>query len=246
MTAISGSGSFSLQPGTYTISAGDTNNLGGTATAADWEPSSTLTTISMKALKERYFMVRSQLLPVLFGLTASCCLASPFHGSPCRIPGVVEAEDFDTGDADAAYHDLTAPNEGADYRGATQVDIERRSDASNGHGLGWTRAGEWVQYTVDVSEAGSYVLEIPVASAKAGGRFHIEFDGKDVTGPIEIPDTGGWTKLQTIKKEGVRLSRGMAIMKVIMDADGASGGVGDMDCFRFSGPAQLAPRPSAK
>jgi len=160
--------------------------------------------------------------------------AQPFHGSPLRIPGDVEAEDFDAGDAEAAYHDLTEENEGADYRGRTHVDIERRSDASNGHGIGWTRAGEWLKYTVQATEPGAYTLEIPVASDKAGGRFHVEFDGKDVSGPVKVPDTGGWTKLQTIRIDGVRVPAGVSVMRVIMDADGDSGSIGDIDCFRFS------------
>jgi hypothetical protein len=158
----------------------------------------------------------------------------PFRGTPARIPGVVEAEDFDAGEADVAYHDRTERNQGADYRGPTQVDIERRADASNGHGIGWAVAGEWLTYTVEAADAGPYTLEIPVASAKAGGRFHVEFDGRDATGPVTIPDTGAWTKLETIRVEGVRVPAGVSVMKVVLDADGPSGGVGDIDCFRFS------------
>jgi hypothetical protein len=160
----------------------------------------------------------------------------PFRGMPHRIPGLIEAEDFDAGVAGVAYRDVTEKNEGADYRGPTQVDIERRPDASNGHGIGWTRAGEWLVYTVDAAAAGLYTLEIPVASAKAGGRFHIEFDGQDATGPIAVPDTGAWTQLRTIRVDGVRVPQGRSVMKVVMDAAGASGSIGDIDCFRFTRP----------
>jgi len=157
----------------------------------------------------------------------------PFGGTPRLIPGLVEAEDFDEGEAGIAYHDINAVNEGADYRGPTQVDIERRPDASNGHGIGWTRAGEWLVYTVEANAPGPYTVEIPVASAKAGGRFHIEFDGIDATGPITVPDTGGWGKLQTIRVDGVRVPAGRSAMKVVMDANGESMSVGDIDCFIF-------------
>jgi len=165
----------------------------------------------------------------------------PFRGVPRRIPGVIEAEDFDAGDAGVAYHDVTEKNQGADYRGPTQVDIERRPDASNGHGIGWARAGEWLIYTLESADAGPYTLEIPVASAKVGGRFHIEFDGKDATGPIQVPDTGGWTKLQTIRIDGVRVPAGRTVMKLLMDADGVSGFVGDIDCMTFRRPQEPAP-----
>ena len=66
-------------------------------------------------------------------------------------------------------------------------------------------------------KAGSYSLEVPVASRRSGGTFHIEFDGKDVTGPITIPDTGGWDKLQTLSFTGVTLKKGRQMMKLVMD-----------------------------
>ena len=160
--------------------------------------------------------------------------AEPFRGSPLGIPGVVEAEDFDSGNAGVAYNDLTEANHGADYRGTTQVDIERRSDASNGHGIGWTRAGEWLTYTVQTEKPGTYTLEIPVASKRAGGVFHVEFDGTDATGPIAVPDTGRWTRLKTVRVAGVRVPKGVSVMKVVMDSDGPSESVGDIDCFRFT------------
>lgn len=157
----------------------------------------------------------------------------PFQGKAQVIPGVVEAEHFDEGPPGVAYYDVDEVNHGADYREPTQVDIEARPDASNKHGIGWIRATEWLIYTVEVNEAGDYVLEIPVASNKQGGIFHIEFDGKDVTGPIRIPDTGGWDKLETLTIEDVTLEAGRQRMKLVMDEDGESGGIGDIDMVRF-------------
>lgn len=183
-----------------------------------------------------------RLFPSLILLGAAFA-GEPLGGGPRRIPGVIEAEDFDAGDAGVAYHDLTEANQGADYRGPTQVDIERRPDASNGHGIGWARAGEWLTYTVEAADPGPYTLEIPVASAKVGGRFHVEFDGKDASGPIQVPDTGGWTKLQTIRIDGVRVPAGRTVMKLVMDADGASGYVGDIDCMTFRRPQNPATSP---
>lgn len=179
-------------------------------------------------------MLLSRVLLLSLLLAADGFGAEPFRGVVHQIPGIIEGEDFDEGNPGVAYHDLTEANHGADYRGRTQVDIERRADASNGFGIGWTRAGEWLTYTVEAKVQGSYTLEIPVASAKTGGRFHIEFDGKDATGPIAVPDTGAWTQLRTIRIDAVRVPAGRTVMKVIMDADGDCGGIGDIDCFRFS------------
>ncbi len=188
-------------------------------------------------LKKNPYMLTAVLAMLVLGAQAKeekAGASTPFGGTPQPIPGVVEAEHYDEGSAGVAYHDVDPQNQGVVYRGETQVDIEKRPDASNGHGIGWVREGEWVLYTVEVKEAGEYALEIPVASNKAGGTFHIEIDGADVTGPISIPDTGGWDKLKTLSAKTIALEPGVLPMKIVMDKDGESGGIGDIDLVRFT------------
>lgn len=157
----------------------------------------------------------------------------PFRDKPHVIPGKIEAEHYDEGAAEVAYHDSNEINEGVDYRGKTQVDIEPRKDASNGHGVGWTRQGEWLLYTVDVRESGTYRLESLVASNGKGGTFHLEIDGHDVSGPIDVPDTGGWQTLKKIEKRGISLKAGRGVLKVSMDTEGPSGSIADIDYLTF-------------
>ncbi len=158
---------------------------------------------------------------------------TPFAGEPSPIPGLIEAEHWDKGEAGVAYADTDEVNKGENYREPTQVDIEKRSDASNGHGVGWTRPGEWLIYTVEVAENGVYTVEIPVASKGQGGTFQIEIDGNDVSGPITIPDTGSWQKLVLLRHEGVELKKGTFKMKVNMTEGGPGGGIGDIDYYKF-------------
>jgi hypothetical protein len=158
----------------------------------------------------------------------------PYGGKRHPIPGTIEAEHYDEGRAGVAYHDLDPENQGAPYRTGTSADIEARTDASNGHGIGWTRQGEWLVYSVEIAESGSYELEVPAASDKQGGSFHLEVDGKVVSGPIEVPDTGSWQKLRLLRHPGIELQAGPRILRVVMDRDGPSGSIGDLDCFRFA------------
>lgn len=179
---------------------------------------------------------------LFFGLSMSCANVQvaesaethPYQGKRGAIPGKIEAEHYDLGAANIAYHDVDEQNRGADYREPTQVDIEKRDDASNGHGVGWTRTGEWLIYSVTVKETGTYSLQIPVASNKRGGTFHLEIDGTDVTGPLEVPDTGGWDRLERIRKNGVQLRAGDHQIKMIMDSVGPSNSTADIDCLIFS------------
>ena len=118
------------------------------------------------------------------------------------------------------------------------MDREKRPDGANGHGIGWTREGEWLNYTVEVKQTGAYSLEIPVASNKKGGVFHLEIEGKDVTGPIEIPDTGGWQILKILKIENVKLTKGRQVIRAMMVNKGASGSIGDIAYFKFAKPSK--------
>ena len=169
--------------------------------------------------------------------------ATPLTGTPTVLPGVVQAEDFDSGGEGLAFHDLSAGNEGGEYRN-TGVDIEATRDSGGGFNVGWTRAGEWLLYTVDVLTAGTYDIEARVAANGSGGRFHIEVNGVDRTGPFTVSDTGGWQQWITLRKTGLSLSAGRQVWRVVMDANGASGGVGNFNYFRLVDPAGSVPLPA--
>ena len=82
---------------------------------------------------------------------------------------------------------------------------------------------------MNVATAGTYNLDIRVGSAGAGGTFHIEVDGVDKTGPIAVPNTGGWQTWQTIRVSGVTLAAGTQVWRVVMDTIGSTGAVGNFN-----------------
>jgi len=73
------------------------------------------------------------------------------------------------------YHDAEAANQGGQYRTADGVDIEACTDTGGGYNIGWTNAGEWMRYTVNVATAGTYTVSFRVANgATANGTFHLQ------------------------------------------------------------------------
>jgi hypothetical protein len=72
---------------------------------------------------------------------------------------------------------------------------------------------------------------VPVDSNKPGSKFHLELGGKDITGPIAVPDTGGWNILQVIEKKDLELPKGDHLLKMLMDEEGESTSIGDIDCL---------------
>jgi len=158
---------------------------------------------------------------------------TPFGGTPTNLPGVLQAENFDEGGENVGYHDLTSGNSGGAYR-STDVDIAQTGDSGGGKVVGWAFAGEWLRYTVNIAAAGTYDIGVRVASGGAGGRFHVEVNGADVTGPIDVPDTGGWDTWTTITRSGITLSSGQQVWRVVMDANGATTAVANFDDVRVS------------
>ncbi len=116
-------------------------------------------------------------------------VSTPFGGTPWPIPGMIQAEDFDDGGEGVAYHDSSAGNAGGHYR-STDVDIQATSDDGGGDNVGWIEAGEWLDYTVNVSSEGAYVLEARVSASGAGGTFHVDVDGTNASGLADDP--GHW------------------------------------------------------
>ena len=156
--------------------------------------------------------------------------STPYSGTPIALPGTVQFEQYDNGGADIAYYDTTATNLGGAYR-TNAVDIKAASDTGGGYLVGWTAAGEWLNYTVNVATTGTYTIDVRLASPSAGGTFHIEVNGVNKTGAITVPNTGGWSTWMTVTKAGIALAAGTQIVKVVMDTIGPSGSVANFNWF---------------
>ena len=160
--------------------------------------------------------------------------STPFSGTPVVLPGRIEAEAFDNGGANVAYRDVTSGNSGGDFR-TTDVDIEESTDVGGGYNLAWMRAGEWLNYTVNVPTAGNYVLRVRVAANGAGGQFHIESQGIDRTGAMTVPNTGGWQTWTTISRT-VTLPAGVQVLRFVVDTVSPAGVFGNVNWLEVASP----------
>ena len=170
---------------------------------------------------------------------------TPYLGTPFSTDQVIPASDYDIGGEGVAYHDTTATNLGNDsVRGGDAVDID--TGGTTGNVVTDTEAGEWLDYTINVPTAGSYVLEVSVASSSAGGSFHAEFDGtnlagSNLTGPITVPNTESATAFQAVTTPSFPLPAGQTTMRIVFDQDAASGGAGIFDTFEVAAPPVVPP-----
>ena len=143
---------------------------------------------------------------------------TPYEIIPYTIPGKIEAENFDKGIEGVAYHDLSAGNKFNVYR-QEDVDVETCLDAGGGYNLGDMQVSEWVEYTVNITDAGLYTLEFRIATQMATTKFHLELDGVNITGSLAVPNTGGWQVWQTLKKENVPLTVGQKVLRLVIEGE---------------------------
>jgi len=171
--------------------------------------------------------------------SAPTSVSSPYSGTPAPLPGQINAETFDNGGEGVAYHDTTPANYGGQARN-TGVDIELSSDG--GDDIGWTAAGEWVNYTVSVAAAGTYNVQLRVASP-SGASMHIGFNtASSVWSSVSVPATGGWQSWTTVSVPIV-LGAGVQQMTILFDTGGMN--IGYVDVASGAAPPPPPPSPNA-
>ena len=151
----------------------------------------------------------------------------PFGGKAWAIPGKIEMENFDEpgyGAGNDSYSDNDSEDHGAEsnggksYREGTGVDIYKKT---SGYVVGYNQSGEWLEYTVEVAEAGDYTMYAAVASANATSSFQLSIDGDDITEKIAVPKNDGEENYDDYNKvsANVTLPAGKHILRFTVTGD---------------------------
>ncbi len=152
----------------------------------------------------------------------------PYGGTRKLVTRLIEAEDYDIGGEGMAYHDTSVGNAGAVYR-SDDVDIQATTDTGGGYNVCTIAAGEWLKYSLNIPQPGSYTMEMRVSREMPSySSCHIEVDGTDVSGRLVIPSTSGWQTWTTITKKGVYLNTINQVLKIKCD-----GGNFNINWIRF-------------
>ena len=133
----------------------------------------------------------------------------PYNGA-IKIPGVLEAENYDKGGNNFGYYDTDSKNEGGEYRN-DGVDIVK---GGTKYAIGHTADGEWLKYTIDVKESDEYDIYGYVSNGNGKVKLNLTLDDKDLI-TLEGNKTSDWDTYETIKSsKAVSLSKGEHILKI--------------------------------
>lgn len=112
-------------------------------------------------------------------------------GTP-TIPGTIEAEN---------------------YTAMFGVEKETCTDIGGGQNVGYIEPNDWMDYTVNVTAAGTYAVEARVASEPGGGKFQIRNAAGTVLATVDVPLTGGWQNWISVQTT-VALSAGVQTIRI--------------------------------
>ena len=178
----------------------------------------------------------------------------PWQNTVQQIPGKVECEFYNTGGEGVAYHDSDSINNGSgklnpangtflnEFRMKEGVDISytkphgiddnpysKASPKMDQLYVGWTKPGEWINYTVKVNQSRDYKLRL-MYTANGDGAIALDIDGKPVAGPIKINSTHDdrdtvawrqwhhWNKVDSLTT--IKLKKGTHILTLHVVANG--------------------------
>ncbi len=159
---------------------------------------------------------------------------TPYKGVAASFPGKVEAENYDEGGHNKAFYDNDRENQGKAYR-EDEVDIVTvaENDASKGYAIGYTQAGEWLEYTVNVSATAKYDIVANVATAMDDvSALQLFIDDKAITESIVIPkvDTT-WNVYKDVSLGSADIEKGTHVLKLMI-----TGAYLNVDWIQFTDP----------
>ena len=163
---------------------------------------------------------------------------TPFGDKAVAIPGKVEAENFDVpgyGAGNDSYSDNDTDNQGdTEFRTEYGVDIVL---GGTGKAIGYTNAGEWLEYTVDVAADGEYPITAYASSGAENSGFCFSVDGKTVGDTVNVTKTGeDWSVYEEFSAGKVTLTKGTHTIRLTVTGNNVN-----VDWFSFGAVKDSVP-----
>jgi len=128
----------------------------------------------------------------------------------------VEVECYDYGYPGVTYHDTTEGNSGKGFYRSDDVDIVSKKGR---HRVTNTEAGEWLEYSVDIKQTGTYIISVSYAGTRAGA-IRFERTGQSLTDLIALKPTGAMDRYESLRVGDVRLEAGRQVLRLHIEQGG--------------------------
>ncbi len=113
-------------------------------------------------------------------------------------PGRIEAEDFDTMEG---------------------IQTESTGDIDGNLNVGWFDAGDYIEYYINVTESGNYIIHHRIASVAEGANLTMTMDQNNIY-ELSLPNTNGWQDYQTVTSTSIYLEQGEHTFRITTTTGG--------------------------
>ena len=132
------------------------------------------------------------------------------NGQPITIPGILEFEMYDIGMPSITYHDTTKGNSNRGFWRRDDVDIKSKNGL---HFITNTEPGEWLEYSVNVRQAGEFKCSINY-SAKTDGNITFLLEDEIIVDEVRLPKTIKSDIISLSLAEIFKLPKGKSLLKI--------------------------------
>jgi len=107
--------------------------------------------------------------------------------------------------------------EAENYTSMSGIQTENTLDEGGGKNVGWIEQGDWMDYQVSVASAGTYALNLRIATPNTGAQLQIRKQDGSVLSTVNLPAAGWWQSWQTVSTN-ITLQAGTQTIRVISTA----------------------------
>lgn len=151
---------------------------------------------------------------------------TPFKGA-IAVPGIVEAENYDVNAFSRSSTESGATGYRTDDAGVVAADV--------GNALGYTTAGDYFEYTLDVKTAGKYKVAVRGATGNAAdGSVTLEVGTSSVNVPVV--SKGDWNVYSEAESDEIQLAAGKQTLRLTINDNYLN-----VDWLKFTGDGVQVP-----
>ncbi|MBA2744974.1 MAG: carbohydrate-binding protein [Flavisolibacter sp.] len=126
------------------------------------------------------------------------------------------------------------------YSNMSGIQTEPTSDVGGGLNVGWQDNNDWMDFSVNISTAGTYTVNFRVASYFGGAQFQVRKSDGTVLTTVTVPNTGSFQTWQTISAQ-ITLPAGQQTLRLF--TTNANGGW-NINWWEIVGTTTTEPTPA--